>query len=99
MKKEGEIITEMLEIVAKRDSLIALLEEERQRWRKPSCPTLTVFKSVNARTRPRLHRFNSPALPSSYVYVMIAIIVAYLISLHFAEFLFAWQKDNFSFFS
>lgn len=31
VKKEGEILTEMLEIVAKRDSLIALLEEERQR--------------------------------------------------------------------
>jgi len=27
----------MLEIVAKRDSLIALLEEERQRWCKLSC--------------------------------------------------------------
>ncbi|XP_043285873.1 F-actin-monooxygenase MICAL3 isoform X2 [Venturia canescens] len=33
VKKEGEILTEMLEIVAKRDSLIALLEEERQRYR------------------------------------------------------------------
>ncbi|TGZ51075.1 Protein MICAL-3 [Temnothorax longispinosus] len=32
VKKEGEILTEMLEIVAKRDSLIVLLEEERQRW-------------------------------------------------------------------
>lgn len=31
VKKEGEILTEMLEIVAKRDSLISLLEEERQR--------------------------------------------------------------------
>ncbi|XP_046409938.1 F-actin-monooxygenase Mical isoform X1 [Neodiprion fabricii] len=41
VKKEGEILTEMLEIVAKRDSLIVLLEEERQRWRRPSCPTLT----------------------------------------------------------
>jgi len=33
VKKEGEILTEMLEIVKKRDSLIALLEEERQRLR------------------------------------------------------------------
>ncbi|XP_076657796.1 molecule interacting with CasL isoform X4 [Halictus rubicundus] len=32
VKKEGEILTEMLEIVAKRDSLIALLEEERRRY-------------------------------------------------------------------
>ncbi|CAL1685229.1 unnamed protein product [Lasius platythorax] len=32
VKKEGEILTEMLEIVARRDSLIALLEEERQRY-------------------------------------------------------------------
>ncbi|XP_076636191.1 molecule interacting with CasL isoform X2 [Colletes latitarsis] len=32
VKKEGEILTEMLEIVAKRDSLIALLEKERQRY-------------------------------------------------------------------
>ncbi|KAK2583845.1 hypothetical protein KPH14_001128 [Odynerus spinipes] len=32
VEKEGEILTEMLEIVAKRDSLIALLEEERQRY-------------------------------------------------------------------
>ncbi|XP_011345174.1 F-actin-monooxygenase Mical isoform X2 [Ooceraea biroi] len=32
VKKEGEILTEMLEIVTKRDSLIALLEEERQRY-------------------------------------------------------------------
>ncbi|XP_012227464.2 uncharacterized protein Mical isoform X2 [Linepithema humile] len=32
VKKEGEILTEMLEIVAKRDSLIVLLEEERQRY-------------------------------------------------------------------
>lgn len=32
VKKEGEILTEMLEIVAKRDSLISLLEEERQRY-------------------------------------------------------------------
>ncbi|KAF7988560.1 hypothetical protein HCN44_001133 [Aphidius gifuensis] len=33
VKKEGEILTEMLEIVAKRDSLIALLEEERKRYK------------------------------------------------------------------
>ncbi|XP_015127191.1 F-actin-monooxygenase Mical isoform X4 [Diachasma alloeum] len=33
VKKEGEILTEMLEIVAKRDSLIALLEDERQRYK------------------------------------------------------------------
>ncbi|XP_032669621.1 F-actin-monooxygenase Mical isoform X2 [Odontomachus brunneus] len=33
VKKEGEILTEMLEIVAKRDSLIVLLEEERQRYK------------------------------------------------------------------
>ncbi|XP_076170359.1 molecule interacting with CasL isoform X5 [Ptiloglossa arizonensis] len=32
VKKEVEILTEMLEIVTKRDSLIALLEEERQRY-------------------------------------------------------------------
>ncbi|CAD6241476.1 GSCOCG00009273001-RA-CDS [Cotesia congregata] len=33
VKKEGEILTEMLEIAAKRDSLVALLEEERQRYK------------------------------------------------------------------
>ncbi|KAK0181039.1 hypothetical protein PV327_003360 [Microctonus hyperodae] len=33
VKKEGEILTEMLEIAAKRDSLNALLEEERQRFK------------------------------------------------------------------
>ncbi|XP_057333718.1 protein-methionine sulfoxide oxidase mical3a isoform X7 [Microplitis mediator] len=33
VKKEGEILTEMLEIAAKRDSLIAILEEERQRYK------------------------------------------------------------------
>ncbi|XP_043503426.1 F-actin-monooxygenase Mical isoform X1 [Polistes fuscatus] len=32
VEKEGEILTEMLEIVEKRDTLIALLEEERQRY-------------------------------------------------------------------
>ncbi|KAK0094795.1 hypothetical protein PV326_009978 [Microctonus aethiopoides] len=40
VKKEGEILTEMLEIAAKRDSLNALLEEERQRW----CRTI-MFKN------------------------------------------------------
>lgn len=34
VEKEGEILTEMLEIVEKRDTLIALLEEERQRYCK-----------------------------------------------------------------
>ncbi|XP_008559598.1 F-actin-monooxygenase Mical isoform X6 [Microplitis demolitor] len=56
VKKEGEILTEMLEIAAKRDSLIALLEEERQRWRRLSCPTFIAHyctsskQSINSRT-------------------------------------------------
>lgn len=33
--KEGEILTEILEIVEQRDSLIALLEEDRQRCGLP----------------------------------------------------------------
>lgn len=38
----------MLEIVAKRDSLIALLEEERQRWYKTWCSARIIVTYVNA---------------------------------------------------
>ena len=79
VKKEGEILTEMLEIVSKRDSLIALLEEERQRWRKPSCPTLTIpFQSSNYPSK-------NTSSCISYTYISLVILVAYLISFYLTE--------------
>lgn len=79
VKKEGEILTEMLEIVAKRDSLIALLEEKRQRWRKPSCPTSIVTNSST---------YSSVHYTTSYVSHSIALIIilfAYVISFSLIE--------------
>ncbi|XP_024947547.1 F-actin-monooxygenase Mical isoform X15 [Cephus cinctus] len=99
VKKEGEILTEMLEIVSKRDSLIALLEEERQRWRRPSCPTLTVPTSVIARPIKTVEIFPSPSVPSpSYMLTLLAILAAYLISLHLTEFFVSSHIEPFIFF-
>ncbi|XP_032457373.1 F-actin-monooxygenase Mical isoform X4 [Nasonia vitripennis] len=94
VKKEGEILTEMLEIVAKRDSLIALLEEERQRWRRPSCPTLiaptTLTSTDSSDTQGNSH--------VSYTYILLAIIVAYTLSSFLTEFFISSHKESIFYF-
>lgn len=89
VKKEGEILTEMLEIVAKRDSLIALLEEERQRWRRPSCPTLTAPIFTNESASKNLH--------VSYSCILFAFVVAYFFSCFITDILFSTNKEDSSF--
>ena len=87
VKKEGEILTEMLEIGAKRDSLIALLEEERQRWCRPLSPTLSALTTMSA--NPLQYLINYPNLSNasdtSTLFALFAILIAYLISLHITE--------------
>ncbi|XP_058793152.1 F-actin-monooxygenase Mical [Phymastichus coffea] len=85
VKKEGEILTEMLEIVARRDSLIALLEEERQRWRRPSCPTFVFNAPYNLTTTTRL----------SYTYIIVALLVAYCLSYFITDFFFSANNNFF----
>lgn len=85
VKKEGEILTEMLEIVAKRDSLIALLEEERQRWCKSSCMTPITFTYTNACYT---HIFNISSHKSeylSYIFKLFIILFVYIFSVHIVE--------------
>lgn len=78
MKKEGEILTEMLEIVAKRDSLIALLEEERQRWCRSTCQTLTPF-STRTVCFSHVPSFFTPHLNNtSSVLTLIVILITYV---------------------
>lgn len=78
MKKEGEILTEMLEIVAKRDSLIALLEEERQRWCRSTCKTLTPF-STHTVCFSHVPNFFTPHLNNtSSVLTLIIILITYI---------------------
>ncbi|XP_011314011.1 protein-methionine sulfoxide oxidase Mical isoform X2 [Fopius arisanus] len=82
VKKEGEILTEMLEIVAKRDSLIALLEDERQRWRRPSCPTLiapysTTIQIINTHTP--LSILTSP------IFALLVVLVAFTTFIHLVD--------------
>ncbi|XP_076668643.1 molecule interacting with CasL isoform X3 [Andrena cerasifolii] len=87
VKKEGEILTEMLEIVAKRDSLIALLEEERQRWCKSTCQALTHFPTHTVACSshvPNLfsHEFNETSL----VLTLIVILLVYFFFTNVIEF-------------
>ncbi|XP_023314724.1 F-actin-monooxygenase Mical isoform X3 [Trichogramma pretiosum] len=81
VKKEGEILTEMLEIVAKRDSLIALLEEERQRCRRPSCPT-----HVKANSTAIWAFWSSSSFRLLVAYVLLAILLAYTLTTFLANF-------------
>jgi len=52
MAKEGQILKEMLEIAAQRDSLIALLEADRQRYSSWNCD---VFPLPSRRHPPETH--------------------------------------------
>ena len=78
MKKEGEILTEMLEIVAKRDSLIALLEEERQRWCKSTCQTLTFPTHTVTYFSHVPNYFSSDLNNTSSVLTLIVILIIYV---------------------
>ncbi|XP_066592367.1 F-actin-monooxygenase MICAL3 [Prorops nasuta] len=86
VKKEGEILTEMLEIVAKRDSLIALLEEERQR-----CRTTSSSITVNANVTTYLIKSQNTSMHEtmplfSYLIAVLGILVVYLFSFYLTEF-------------
>lgn len=87
VKKEGEILTEMLEIVAKRDSLIALLEEERQRWRRPSCPIQTMF--TNSSSSSSNYTNNSFLF---YAFAFIIILLTYIIYFYIIEFFISYHN-------
>lgn len=77
----------MLEIVAKRDSLIALLEEERKRWRKSSCPTLITHYRTNLSNANTLSLFNSPII---FIFLLI---ICFLFSNHFVTILLSYFID------
>lgn len=73
----------MLEIVAKRDSLIALLEEERQRWCRSSY--LAPITSTNACY---IHIINISSHKSeylSYIFRLLIILFAYIFSIHIVD--------------
>lgn len=96
-------MTEMLEIVAKRDSLIALLEEERQRWRRSSCPSLSALKTQPTNLFQSLTADYpiSPAASdtSSMLFALFAILIAYFASLQFANYLMALKNEIYTLFN
>jgi len=98
VKKEGEILTEMLEIVAKRDSLIALLEEERQRWCRSSYLTCITSIYMNACyiriSKMPLH--NSEYL--SCTFRLLIILFMYIFLLYVAEIFINCNKELLAFF-
>lgn len=76
MEVEGDIIKEMMEIVAKRDSLITLLEEDRLRCIKSSrSPVLSVSDEESLLECP-----NSPFI------VLIILLIAYVVAGVISEF-------------
>lgn len=93
----------MLEIVAKRDSLIALLEEERQRWCKSSClmhisllqmhvMSIFLFSLTNLSIYPTFSNYQL-----FYLFIFFSIhIVEILINYCFFFFFFLCQKSFFS---
>jgi len=75
----------MLEIVAKRDSLIALLEEERQRWCKSSCLAPINSTCTNACY---IHIFNISSHKSEYlsfIFRLLIISFVYIFTIHIVE--------------
>lgn len=99
VKKEGEILTEMLEIVAKRDSLIALLEEERQRWCKSTCQTFTPFPTYTTACSSHVPNFFSHNLnDTSFVLTLILILLAYVFFTNAIEFFVNFYKEPLTFF-
>nr|XP_031846708.1 F-actin-monooxygenase Mical isoform X3 [Nomia melanderi] len=99
VKKEGEILTEMLEIVAKRDSLIALLEEERQRWCKPTCQTLIPFPThtvVCSSHVPNVFSYESNNVSS--VLTLLVILFAYGLFTNLIELYINLYTEPFTFF-
>nr|XP_012143698.1 PREDICTED: protein-methionine sulfoxide oxidase mical3b isoform X8 [Megachile rotundata] len=99
VKKEGEILTEMLEIVAKRDSLIALLEEERQRWCKSTCQTLTSFPTYTVACSSHVPNFFSHNLNnSSFVFTLTVILIAYVFFTNLIELFVNFYKEHLTLF-
>ncbi|XP_061937102.1 F-actin-monooxygenase Mical isoform X3 [Apis cerana] len=98
VKKEGEILTEMLEIVAKRDSLIALLEEERQRWCRSTCQTLTPF-STHTVCFSHLPSFFTPHLNNtSSVLTLIVILITYVFLTNLIQLFINFCNESLTFF-
>lgn len=83
----------MLEIVAKRDSLIALLEEERQRWCKSSC--LTPISS--AYTNACYIRIFSQSEYLSYIFKLLIILFVYIFSVYVIEIFINCNKKSLAF--
>lgn len=75
----------MLEIVAKRDSLIALLEEERQRWCKSSCLTPISSTYTNACYIRIFSIFSYKLEYLSYIFKLLIILFVYIFSVHIVE--------------
>ncbi|XP_076297907.1 molecule interacting with CasL isoform X3 [Lasioglossum baleicum] len=100
VKKEGEILTEMLEIVAKRDSLIALLEEERRRWCKPTCQTLIPFPTHSAACSSHVPNsfFSHDSKDTSSVLTLLVILFAYMFFANLIEFCVDLYKEPLTFF-
>lgn len=99
VKKEGEILTEMLEIVAKRDSLIALLEEERQRWCKSTCQTLTSFPKYTVACSSHVPNFFTHNLNnSSFVFTLTVILIAYVFFTNLIELFVNFYREHLTLF-
>ncbi|XP_068968206.1 protein-methionine sulfoxide oxidase mical3a isoform X7 [Bombus flavifrons] len=100
VKKEGEILTEMLEIVAKRDSLIALLEEERQRWCKSTCQTLTSFPTHTVACFSHVSNFFSPDLSdTSSVLTLVVILIMYVFLTNLIELFINFYNESLTLFN
>ncbi|XP_017763779.1 PREDICTED: protein-methionine sulfoxide oxidase Mical isoform X1 [Eufriesea mexicana] len=100
VKKEGEILTEMLEIVAKRDSLIALLEEERQRWCKSTCQILTPFSPHTVACFSHVSNFSCPNLNNtSSVLTLIVILIIYVFLTNLIKLFFNFYNEPLTLFT
>lgn len=81
----------MLEIVAKRDSLIALLEEERQRWCRSSC--LTCITSIYACYIRILKILSHNSEYLSYIFRLLTILFVYIFLFYIAEIFINCNKE------
>lgn len=75
----------MLEIAAKRDSLIALLEEERQRWCKSSylAPITSTYTNACHTCIFNISSHKSEYL--SYIFRLLIILFAYIFSIYIVD--------------
>lgn len=91
IQKEGEILTEMLEIVARRDSLVAMLDEERQRWRSLTCSKAYARKFSSASAN---NLVDEPLFSQLHgAFLVLFLLLTYALSLHLIDLLYPFVFD------